>query len=84
MAGRVVVTEVPAAADLDGPLLVADGAELAAGRAGRGVPGCGTPAMSMLTHTRIWSGSTVACLSPNRTDVRRPETGRRSRIFIRH
>jgi hypothetical protein len=32
-----VVTEVAAAADLDGPLLVADGAELAAGRAGRGV-----------------------------------------------
>jgi hypothetical protein len=31
------VAEVPTAADLDGPLFVADGAELAAGRAGPGV-----------------------------------------------
>jgi hypothetical protein len=37
VADRVAVTEVPAAADLDGPLFVADRAELAAGRAGLGV-----------------------------------------------
>jgi hypothetical protein len=37
VADRVAVTEVPAAADLEGPLFVADGAELAAGRAGLGV-----------------------------------------------
>ena len=37
MAERVAVAEVAAAADLDGPLFVADRAELAAGRAGLGV-----------------------------------------------
>lgn len=37
MAERFAVAEVPAAADLDGPLFVADGAGLAAGRAGLGV-----------------------------------------------
>ena len=37
MADRVAVAEGPAAADLDGPLFVADRAELAAGRAGLGV-----------------------------------------------
>ena len=37
MAERVAVAEVAAAADLDGPLFVADRAELATARAGQGV-----------------------------------------------
>ena len=37
MADRVAVAEVAAAADLDGPLFVADGAKSATGRAGLGI-----------------------------------------------